>query len=181
MAKPASRTETPSQDAPSQDAPRAELSALRGCLDYQREHVLGILEGLSEDDLRRPVLPSGWTCLGLVNHLALDVERFWFRAVVAGEQVALAQGDAAWRVDPDVPAQAVFELYREEIARADQVIDTTPLDAAPAWWPTEIFPGLPPRDLRNNILAVITETACHAGHLDAVRELIDGRTWLVLT
>jgi hypothetical protein len=28
---------------------------------------------------------------------------------------------------------------------------------------------------------VITETACHAGHLDAVRELIDGRTWLVLT
>jgi hypothetical protein len=31
------------------------------------------------------------------------------------------------------------------------------------------------------MLHVITETACHAGHLDAVRELIDGRTWMVLT
>ncbi|MGH3748396.1 MAG: DUF664 domain-containing protein [Micromonosporaceae bacterium] len=45
----------------------------------------------------------------------------------------------------------------------------------------EIFPGLPPRDLLKTILAVITETACHAGHLDAARELIDGKKWLVLT
>jgi len=28
---------------------------------------------------------------------------------------------------------------------------------------------------------MITETACHAGHLDAARELIDGTTWLVLS
>jgi hypothetical protein len=31
------------------------------------------------------------------------------------------------------------------------------------------------------MLHVVTETACHAGHLDAARELIDGRRWLVLT
>ena len=154
---------------------------LRTWLGYQRDHILGILDGLSEDALRRPVLPSGWNCLGLVNHLALDVERFWFRAVAAGQQVPLADGDAAWRVDPDTPAEAVFDLYRQEIALADAVIETTALDAPPAWWPSHIFPDLPPRDLRNNLLAVITETACHAGHLDAVRELIDGRTWLVLT
>jgi hypothetical protein len=36
-------------------------------------------------------------------------------------------------------------------------------------------------DLREILLHVITETACHAGHLDAARELIDGRRWLVLT
>jgi uncharacterized protein DUF664 len=36
-------------------------------------------------------------------------------------------------------------------------------------------------DLRQISLHVIAETACHAGHLDAVRELIDGRTWMVLT
>ena len=63
----------------------------------------------------------------------------------------------------------------------DAVITGTALDAPPVWWPSHIFPDLPPRDLRNTILAVITETASHAGHLDAVRELIDGRTWLVLT
>jgi Protein of unknown function (DUF664) len=181
VAEPVSSAGAPSAETPSAETPSAELSALRASLGYQREHVLGILDGLSEDDLRRPVLPSGWTCLGLVNHLALDVERFWFRAVAAGEQVELPAGDAAWRVDPDMPAAAVFDRYREEIALADAVIASTALDAAPVWWPSELFPDLPPRDLRNNILAVITETANHAGHLDAVRELIDGRTWLVLT
>jgi len=55
----------------------------------QREHVLGILEGLDEAALRKPLLPSGWSCLGLVQHLALDVERFWFQAVIAGEQAAI--------------------------------------------------------------------------------------------
>jgi hypothetical protein len=35
--------------------------------------------------------------------------------------------------------------------------------------------------LQKIILHVIAETACSAGHLDAVRELIDGRKWLVLT
>lgn len=161
--------------------PNTETQALLSVLNGQRGHVLRILEGLSDADLRRPVLPSGWTCLGLVRHLALDVERFWFRAVVAGETVGLQSGDGAWQVAPDVPAEAVFALYREEIERADAVISTTPLDSAPAWWPRELFPELPERDLRETVLGVITETACHAGHLDAVRELIDGRTWLVLT
>jgi hypothetical protein len=76
---------------------------------------------------------------------------------------------------------AVFALYRQEAARADAVVLERALDAEPAWWPTDLFSGLPVRDVRQTVLAVITETATHAGHLDAVRELIDGRTWLVLT
>ncbi len=44
-----------------------------------------------------------------------------------------------------------------------------------------ILEGLPDEALRRAVLHVITETACHAGHLDAVRELMDGRTWLILT
>jgi len=158
-----------------------ETRALLSSLNDQRDHVLGILEGLPEEALRRPVLPSGWTCLGLVRHLALDVERFWFRAVVAGEHMDLESGAAAWQVTPDMPAEAVFGLYRQEMELANAIIAATPPDAAPAWWPEEIFPGLPPRPARDTILHVITETACHAGHLDAVRELIDRRTWLVLT
>jgi hypothetical protein len=65
-----------------------QKASLRSALTNQRDHVLGILEGLSDDDLRRPVLPSQWTCLDLVHHLALDVERFWFRDVFAGEHIA---------------------------------------------------------------------------------------------
>lgn len=158
----------------------AEHDALLAALTAQREHVLGILDGLSDDDLRRPLLPSGWSCLGLLRHLALDVERFWFRAVVAGEQVDLDEDDA-WQVAPGETAESVFALYRQEIVLADAVLVATPLDAAPGWWPEDLFRDFPARPLRKTVLHVITETACHAGHLDAARELVDGRTWMVLT
>jgi uncharacterized damage-inducible protein DinB len=165
----------------SQSAVTKETRALLDALTSQRKHVLGILDGLSEEALRRPILPSGWTCLGLVRHLALDVERFWFRAVVAGEQVDLESGDAAWRVSDDTPAAAVLDLYRHEIELANAIMAATPPDAAPVWWPVEVFQNLPTQNMREIVLHVISETACHAGHLDAVRELIDGRTWLVVT
>ena len=158
-----------------------EKAALLAYLDAQRGHVLGILDGLPDDALRRPVLPSGWSCLGMVRHLALDVERFWFRAVVAGERVDLPSGDEGWQVRADEPAETVVAQYQQEIAAANAAIAATALDAGPAWWPAELFPDLPPRPLRRTLLHVITETACHAGHLDAARELIDRRQWLVLT
>jgi len=49
------------------------------------------------------------------------------------------------------------------------------------WWPEELFGTWRMNSLRKVMLHVITETACHAGQLDAVRELIDGRQWLILT
>lgn len=158
-----------------------ESAVLLGTLRAQREHILGGLEGLSDEDLRRPVLPSGWHPLGLVQHLALDVERFWFRAVAAGERVDLKSGDEAWRVPADTPASEILDLYRREADLTDAIVASTPLDATAAWWPAEFFGDAPPRTLRRTILHVITETATHAGHLDAVREIIDGRTWLIMT
>jgi hypothetical protein len=158
-----------------------ESRELLSSLDNQREHVLGILEGLPSEALRRPVLPSGWTCLGLVQHLAIDVERFWFRRVITGEAPDAAEPADAWQVAPDVPAEAVLALYRQEIGLANAIIAAAPPDAAPAWWPDELFGGWRLNDVREIILHVIAETACHAGHLDAVRELIDGRLWMVLT
>jgi hypothetical protein len=169
----------------SQPTISAEHRILLSYLDGQREHVLGILEGLDADALRRPVLPSGWSCLGLVQHLALDVERFWFRGVMAAEPAVLEElaGDPldAWQVDPDVPALGVLEAYRLEIERANAVISGTAMDAAPAWWPEGMFGDWRVSDLREVLLHAITETGCHAGHLDAARELLDGRQWLVLT
>src|SRR4051812_50191282 len=69
-----------------------ERDLLRDRLDGQRRHVLTQLEGLSEEQLRRPVLPSGWSCLGLVRHLTLSDERYWFEVVVAGVAGLLARG-----------------------------------------------------------------------------------------
>ncbi|MFF5494101.1 DinB family protein [Streptomyces aquilus] len=165
----------------------SEVGALLRVLDSQRRHVLGILDGLdgpAEEALRRPALPSGWHCLGMVQHLALDVERFWFRAVVAGDEEVihgLPSGDEAWQVAPDVRAATVLDGYRREAELADEVIAATPAGAPLAWWPHDLFGEPHLHTLRDVLLHVITETACHAGHLDAARELIDGRRWLVLT
>jgi hypothetical protein len=159
-----------------QPTPDKEREALLDGLGGQRSHVLGVLTGLSEESLRRPVLPSGWSCLAMVRHLAVDDERFWFRAVAAGEDLDL-NDDTGWQVPPDEPAGAVLDLYRREAAASDAVLAGLSLDAPPARWP-EYFSSWWFRDVREIILHVITETAVHAGHLDAARELLDGRTWL---
>jgi uncharacterized damage-inducible protein DinB len=158
-----------------------ESQALASSLADQRNHVLGILDGLSDQDLRRPMLPSGWTCAGLIQHLAIDVERFWFRAVVAGEPMPDDEPDNAWQVPAGLTAAAVLDGYRREMELADAIIAATSLDSPPAWWPEELFGSWRLDDLREILLHVIVETATHAGHLDAARELIDGRQWIVLT
>jgi len=147
--------------------------------------VLGILEGLSDVDLRRPVLPSAWTCVGLLRHLALDVERFWFGVIMAGESEEVpgspdTAGEAAWRVPESVAPQEVIARYRLEVERSNQVIARTSLEAGPAWWPEDRWSSWRFQNLRQVMLHVIAETACHAGHADAARELIDGRRWMVL-
>lgn len=165
----------------------AELDALKGALDDQREHVLGILEGLSEHDLRRPALPTGWNCLELVRHLTLDVERFWFPGVIAGDPDVAGQlaagAEAHWHAPEHMTAAEIFDDYRCAIARADDVLGAVAatdgaLERPPAVWPVQIWPDWRLPDVRSILLHVLTEVACHAGHLDAARELLDGTTWL---
>ncbi|UXY23928.1 DinB family protein [Streptomyces cynarae] len=159
-----------------------ELAALKGALDRQREHVVGILEGLSADDLRRPVLPSGWSCLALLRHLTLDVERFWFLGVIAGEPHVADQltagAETHWYVPEGMSVEEVFADYRAAIARADAVLAAATPEQEPAAWPVEIWPSWRLPDVRHILIHVVTEVACHSGHLDVVRELIDGTTWL---
>lgn len=154
-----------------------ERALLTRYLGMQRQHVLAQVDGLSDADLQRAVLPSGWTPAGLVQHLAVDVERWWFRRIVAGEPLEFDGG--AWQVDAGVTPSSVVARYRDEIERADAVIAATPLDTPPAWWPEEQWPDWRLDDLGDVLLHVITETACHAGHLDAARELMDGTQWVV--
>ena len=148
-------------------------------LNSQREHVLGALEGLPGDDLRRPVLPSGWTPLGMVRHLALEVEQFWFRGAVAGEPMTLTSGDEAWRVPADVPGAAILDQYRDEIANANAIIAATPPRDAEVV--ARLLHRLPAPAAAQDSSARDHRDGHAAGHLDAARELIDGGEWLVLT
>lgn len=155
------------------------LSRLTG----QREHVLAQLEALSDEQLRRPVLPSGWSCLGLVRHLTLSDERYWFEVVVAGEPLDFwPEGDNAdWLVGPDEAPEKVLEAYRAAIDRADEIIAARRLDDPPQqpeqWWSDA---GLSFPDLHSIVVHVLVDTSVHAGHLDAVRELLDGHQHIVL-
>ena len=146
--------------------------------------MLGLLEGLDEDGLRRTVLPSGGKCRGLLQHLALDDERFWFQAVVAGDQTVINQvmnaPEDSWEVGTDVPVEQVFDLYRQHMDRSNAIIETTPMDAEPAWWPG-FFPDFQARESRRGHAArAHGDHACTRGASMRARELVDGKTWLLL-
>ena len=170
-----------SRSVPPVDAERAALLAE---LTAQRQHILGILDGLDDEAFDRATLPSGWTIRGLLAHLAFDDERFWFRGVLAAEpdvtEAVLAGEPNAWTLLDDLPVAQVLDAYRTEIERAAPILAEVDLDAPPSWWPPDLFGDWRLPSNRAVILHVIVETACHAGHLDAARELIDGRQWVVL-
>lgn len=156
-----------------------ERDELLSWLTAKREHVLAQLEGLSDEQMRRRVLPSGWCCLGLVRHLTLSDERFWFEVVVAGRQLDFwPEGDGAdWVVAEDESVANVLQAYRDAVAVSNAITSERRLDepvASSGQAPEHIS------DLRSVLVHVLVETATHAGHLDAVREMLDGHQHLVL-
>src|SRR6266496_3480915 len=60
-----------------------EKAALSIFLSAQRASVLAIIDGLDEEALTTPILPSGWTPLGLIEHLGY-AERHWFQEILTG-------------------------------------------------------------------------------------------------
>ena len=155
-----------------------ERNSLSAFLQAQRRSVLAIVEGLGAEQMRRRVVPSGWSALGMVEHLT-DAERHWFESVVAGSVDTPVRDESEDIDGPFVSDRTVDEViscYRYQTARSDKVLGDTSLDAAPVGrvWPKadEI------RTVRDVVLHMIEETARHAGHLDIARELIDGRTGL---
>ena len=152
---------------------------LLGWLDAQRTHVAEQFTAMPAEARRRSSVPSGWTPRGLVRHLTLDVERVWFRAVMAGEPVDLPEGYAGWTAPEHQSDEQLLEQYASECRLATAAVDELELDARPAWWFEDA--GDPPHSsLREVLMHVIVETATHAGHLDVCRELVDGGQRLVL-
>ncbi|MFE4721936.1 DUF664 domain-containing protein, partial [Streptomyces sp. NPDC056728] len=93
----------------------------------------------------------------------------------AAEPMAWPDGQAPLTT-PRAP-EVVFAFYDDQCRRSDAVIACTPLSARPRGrHPDPLGDEL--TDLRGIIMHVIEETARHAGHLDIVRELLDGRTGL---
>ncbi|MCZ7475031.1 MULTISPECIES: DinB family protein [unclassified Micromonospora] len=154
-----------------------EKAALCEFLEYQRASVRAILADLDLASLRKPVLPSGWSPLGLVEHLG-HAERHWFQEVFRGSVEPLPWPDENTPLRTTRSPSQVFGFYRDQCDVSDAIIAAAPLTAAPAGRHPDETLASQTTDLRRIVLHVIEETARHAGHLDVVRELIDGRTGL---
>jgi hypothetical protein len=150
-----------------------EKESLRVSLDRHRDAVLWKLEGLGDADLRRVMTPSGTNLLGLVKHLAA-VEYAWFCQTFGRETEPLPFDDvdanADLRVSPNETTQDILAFYARARGAADQVIDEVDLeDTGTAWFGDAV-------SMRWVLIHMLEETARHAGHIDILRELIDGAT-----
>lgn len=145
----------------------SEVDALVAALDGLRAGVLEKLSGLSEEDARRSPVPSGTNLAGLIQHLAF-VEAKWFEQTVAGRKPS--RGKRSMKVDPGVSLSDLRAEYRAACDTSNSIIRGLGDPDAP------ISQSGKSRDLRWAILAVISETARHAGHADIIREQIDGKT-----
>ena len=112
--------------------PEAEL--LLDYLQGQRRHVLAALDSLTDEQMLTPVMPSGWHLIGLIKHLSLADEHYWFRCVMAGEPFDFfPEGpNADWQLDPGETVADVLVRYRDECERSDEIIRATALGAPPA-------------------------------------------------
>ena len=158
--------------------PSTELDQLRACLDAQRNHILEVVGGLDDEQLRLATLPSGWTPRQLVRHLTLGDERYWFSSIIGGADLDWTHTEVDWHVEEREASESIIAEYRAQIVASTAAIDGVsptdpPLQRDPQWeeWGVS-FPSV-----RHIILHMIVETATH---LDAAVELLDGRQRLVL-
>lgn len=157
------------------DAPgvAGEREALTSWLDWHRATLLTKLDGLADEPLRRIVLPSGLSLLGIVKHLT-EVEQGWFALDFAGydEPEIYAEDDdpdAAFRVGPAETAEDIVGAYLRMCDRSRKIVaEAESLEIAV---PNARRGSV---DLRWILIHLIEETARHNGHADAIRELIDG-------
>jgi uncharacterized damage-inducible protein DinB len=141
---------------------------------FSRETLIRKLQGLSDDEQRRAVLPSGTSMLGLFKH-CIHVERLWIAYALGGLDVDFPwteeDEEADWKVGPDENVDTLVALAREEAARSDAIIP------ALAW--DEI--GKSPRCVEEGLTVgwvlshLVWEIGRHLGQMDVMRELADGQ------
>ncbi|GAA3226091.1 DinB family protein [Actinocorallia longicatena] len=150
-----------------------ERTTLPAFLDLFRETVAAKCEGLSEPDAHRRLLPDSpdMSVAGLVSHLRW-VEHYWFEHVLLGRPDLAPWTDE----DPDADFRAdglllatVLAAYEAQTTASRRAVADLPLDTI-----ASLDRHGSPVSLRWIMIHMIEETARHAGHLDILRELLDG-------
>jgi hypothetical protein len=165
-------------DEPTPRALRTEKALLHAHLKDARDALIWKLEGLDEEDRRRPMTPTGTNLIGLVKHMTW-IEGWYLCELLDRPRPRLDwewDVDAAWGhhshmyATPEETTEHLIAAYRATSAAADRAIEDLGLDAVGKHWSGETV------SLRSMLLTVLVDTARHAGHSDIVREMIDGTT-----
>jgi dipeptidyl aminopeptidase/acylaminoacyl peptidase len=166
---------TPSTVVPTSD----ERELMLRFLHRQREEVVATAETLTEEQARWTPEGHLLPIIGVINHLT-HVEQRWIDGRYL--QHEFPPREEEFLLDVGVPLVAVISGYRERAERTAQVVRDAPNLEVPCLGregdrpPAHALLGLSePVDLRWVLLHLIEETAHHAGHADATRELLDGR------
>ncbi len=156
-----------------------EKTSLAEFLDFQRATILWKIEGLeSEQAAARPIPTTALTPAGIVKHLAW-VEDHWFQGVFKGVDLPEPWASAPFDDDHDWEFHSALDddladtraLYQAACERSRAVLAQTTID--------QLSVGVrdgEPFSMRWIMLHMIEETARHAGHVDLLREAIDGET-----
>ncbi|HVK20525.1 MAG TPA: DinB family protein [Actinokineospora sp.] len=158
------------------DPPRTggELDQLNAFLDYLRGTVVRKTHGLSEEDAHRVLLPSElMTVAGLLSHLRW-VEAWWFDVVLNGQPDRAPytdeDPDREFRIAADMTVARLVDDYEAQCAVSREIVGGLPLDHVATYLDGKQV------NVRWVIIHMIEETARHAGHLDIIREQLDGAT-----
>ncbi|MFI8823839.1 DinB family protein [Streptomyces sp. NPDC053431] len=161
------------------DTPPAwdERTQLTTFLDYARDTARAKCEGASAENARKALLPSSplMTLSGVINHLRW-VEYYWFQVVFLGEEDlgpwTEEDPDREMRIAVDFPLPQLLDEYAAQSARYRELVAGNSLDKQAQ---RAVRNGLHV-DLRWILLHLTEETARHNGHLDILREMLDGTT-----
>ncbi|GAA4020161.1 DinB family protein [Allokutzneria multivorans] len=154
-----------------------ERTQLVGWLDMQRDIVRWKCEGVSDTDAHRAVLPASpnMTMAGLLSHMRWT-EQMWFEVMLldapaVGPQFDESDEDADMKVD-GVPLAQLLDEYERQCHRSNEIVAGLSLDdiGKNRKWPVG------QASVRWVLLHMLEETARHLGHMDAIRELLDGGT-----
>jgi hypothetical protein len=146
-----------------------ERQQLEAFVHDNRLEILAVLDGLSEEQARRRLVPSLTSPLAIVKH-AVFVEKVWFHVSLAGQtraEVGIPEAaEDSWILSPDDTIDSVRAAYRQAWAEADQLAASYELDDLAQ------HNRRGPLTLRWIYLHLVEELARHAGHGDILREQI---------
>jgi hypothetical protein len=146
---------------------RAQLDAF---LTTYRHLLNETIDGLSEDEARRRLVPSETTLLGLVKH-ATYVEQVWFNETLTGTpraELGLSPlASDSFELDEDDTVASVRAAHRAAFAASESAVAGVPLDTVLTG-----HPRIEQVTLRWVYLHMLRELAQHSGHAEILREIV---------